>query len=102
MAASADATAQEYGQVQRSKARHEPRRVDNTLGKTMDRAPRPGSADRLPDRNSPSRRQRMLPETYDWRANRDRKRRDRRSASAQSPISQQLRFWREAAERLFE
>src|SRR5205823_10990473 len=91
-------TAQEYGQAQRSKARHEPRRVDNTHRKTMDRAPRPGSADRLPDRNSPSRRQRMPPETYEWRANRDRKRRDRRSASAQSPISQQLRFWREAAE----
>ena len=31
----------------------------------------------------------MPPETYDWRANRDRKRRDRRLACAQSPISQQ-------------
>src|SRR6266513_362744 len=94
-------TAQEYGPSHHGKARHEPRRVDNTHRKTMDRAPRPGSADRLPDRNSPSRRQRMPPETYDWRANSDRKRRDHRSASAQSLISQQLRFWREAAERLF-
>src|SRR5439155_10666630 len=89
-------TAQEYGQGQRSKARHEPRRVDNTHRKTMDRAPRPGSADRLPDRNSPSHRQRMPPETYDWRVNRDRKRRDRRSACARSPISQEPGFWREA------
>ena len=35
----------------KNKARHERRRAGNTLGKTMDRAPPPGSADRLPAAN---------------------------------------------------
>ncbi len=44
--------AQEYGRSQGSKGGHEYGRVGNTLGKTMDHARQPGSADRPPAANS--------------------------------------------------
>src|SRR5260370_6237258 len=69
-------TAQEYGPSHHGKARHEPRRVDNTHRKTMDHGPQPGSAGRLPAPNPPSRRQTTLsPKKCHWRANRDRRQR---------------------------
>src|SRR6266478_4771362 len=41
-------TAQEYGRSQRSKSGHETKRARNRLRETMDRAPQPRLADRLP------------------------------------------------------
>ena len=42
----------EYGRDQRDKEGHESRRVDNTLGQTLDHARQPGPADRPPLANS--------------------------------------------------